>query len=568
MKYKHVIKETLIALKTNFSAYVSIWLISEIIAFLFMKFVTKQLFTLALRDLGLSSITNENFLMIFTNISSILLILICIITIGLIALIQMLVIFNIMLNNGNLKTLIRPLTHLKVSDIIPLIFYTLIIIPFSKFGLTLYFVSSLKIPSFVLSSLNEHLLFVIFNVFIIVGFLYLSVRYFYSFLIFYQKDVSFKEAMNESFEYTNLNFIKTISFLLFVYALTIGAGIGEVALLHVFDFLGQHAGIFQRIVVAVGVTLCVKALLLINMFHSLFLLQVTLQSYGHKTIKLENKGLRFISKVVSFATLWGLFFISFFSYAQDVDLNHVAIISHRGDLTAAIENTTSSLIAANKKGADYVELDIVELLDNNIILLHDNNLKRLTGLNKHVKDLNSEDIRALSLRQKDLEAPIDFFDDYLKVAKTLNQKLLIEIKPDARDSDEYLSNIFKMVSDHNMEDMVVYQSLNKNIILRLKALDPSIKAGYIIGINIDGIEDIDVDFYAIEASSMNDTIDRTIKTYNKGLIIWSVDTVDIIQVAFAYNPTGIVTDQIERAQSVRDQLSSRPVYRMLWKLGF
>ncbi len=73
----------------------------------------------------------------------------------------------------------------------------------------------------------------------------------------------------------------------------------------------------------------------------------------------------------------------------------VTAIAHRGDPSAARENTLPSFAAAAAAGADWVELDLRRTRDGAIVVLHDQTLERLWGLDASVGDLDADEVTAL-----------------------------------------------------------------------------------------------------------------------------------------------------------------------------
>jgi glycerophosphoryl diester phosphodiesterase len=69
------------------------------------------------------------------------------------------------------------------------------------------------------------------------------------------------------------------------------------------------------------------------------------------------------------------------------------IIAHRGSSYEAPENTIASAKLAIEENADALELDIHLTKDNQIVVIHDANIKRTSGINKNVKDLNLEQLK-------------------------------------------------------------------------------------------------------------------------------------------------------------------------------
>ena len=73
------------------------------------------------------------------------------------------------------------------------------------------------------------------------------------------------------------------------------------------------------------------------------------------------------------------------------------IIGHRGIPTLAPENTLESFRLAFDQGADIVEMDVRLSRDNQVVVIHDRDLKRTTGVEKRVSELTIQSgIRAIA----------------------------------------------------------------------------------------------------------------------------------------------------------------------------
>lgn len=73
--------------------------------------------------------------------------------------------------------------------------------------------------------------------------------------------------------------------------------------------------------------------------------------------------------------------------------NATDIIAHRGASYDAPENTLASVRLGYEQKADAVEIDIYLSKDGQIVVLHDNNTKRTTGVDKRVVDQTLEELR-------------------------------------------------------------------------------------------------------------------------------------------------------------------------------
>ena len=73
------------------------------------------------------------------------------------------------------------------------------------------------------------------------------------------------------------------------------------------------------------------------------------------------------------------------------------VTAHRGHARAAPENTLSAVRKAIESGADYAEIDVLQTSDGVVILMHDRDLKRVSGDTRRVSDLTFEQMRKLDV---------------------------------------------------------------------------------------------------------------------------------------------------------------------------
>ncbi|MFX0054233.1 MAG: glycerophosphodiester phosphodiesterase [Promethearchaeota archaeon] len=79
------------------------------------------------------------------------------------------------------------------------------------------------------------------------------------------------------------------------------------------------------------------------------------------------------------------------------DIGRPLIMAHRGDPSAAPENSRSSMESAIKVGVDFLETDVRMTKDEHLILFHDANLLRTTGRAGRVQDYSLEELRELDI---------------------------------------------------------------------------------------------------------------------------------------------------------------------------
>lgn len=114
---------------------------------------------------------------------------------------------------------------------------------------------------------------------------------------------------------------------------------------------------------------------------------------------------------------------------KDLDFLRSPLIAHRGmhNIKQNIpENSLKSFEMAIFHGYT-IELDLHILKDGTIIVFHDDNLKRMTGINKNLRDVTYDEIKNLKLQNTDCHIPL--FKEVLHLVNGA-VPLLIELKTD------------------------------------------------------------------------------------------------------------------------------------------
>jgi glycerophosphoryl diester phosphodiesterase len=70
-------------------------------------------------------------------------------------------------------------------------------------------------------------------------------------------------------------------------------------------------------------------------------------------------------------------------------------LAHRGDWSASPENTLAAFAAAERAGADMVELDVQLTADGAVVVLHDVTLDRVWGVPRAVAELTLDELRGV-----------------------------------------------------------------------------------------------------------------------------------------------------------------------------
>lgn len=242
-----------------------------------------------------------------------------------------------------------------------------------------------------------------------------------------------------------------------------------------------------------------------------------------------------------------------------MNINNYKFIAHRGIHSKNGDNVENSIPAfelavQNNIG---VELDVHITKDNELVVVHDSNLKNITGINKIVEDLTLKEIKEMYLFNTSNKIPtfkevLDIIDGKVPV--------IIEIKNEGK-VGKLESKLYNELIDYNGE--YVIESFNPLTLLWFKKHNKNIVRGQLSAKKIDSISKF-LNFFLSKmlfnfftrpnfiAYNIDDITDKMYKKYNdKGiyLIGWTLRKIDDY---YKYNKIcdGFIFDNYEEFEKI------------------
>ena len=206
------------------------------------------------------------------------------------------------------------------------------------------------------------------------------------------------------------------------------------------------------------------------------------------------------------------------------------IIAHRGIHNEAIpENSMKAFSLALKKNIP-IEFDVHILKDKNIVVFHDDNLKRMTNKDKFIKECTYEEIKDLKLKNTNEKIPL--LKDVLKL---VDGKVLLDIELKMDVTDHSLEDgLIEILKDYNGE--VILKSFDYRKVKYLKK-HTNYKIGLLIK-RMSGFKDfiirninfnimIKPDFLACNKNMLDC---KSVKTFKKDIYIWTIKNKDELKI--------------------------------------
>lgn len=231
---------------------------------------------------------------------------------------------------------------------------------------------------------------------------------------------------------------------------------------------------------------------------------------------------------------------------------NMIVIAHRAGASYAPENTAAALEQAILNRAEMAEVDIQQLSDGTLIVMHDSNFARLTGVDKNVWETGAEEALAMEFtgryQGRFAGVRIATLDEMLACARG-RIRLMIEVKYTGHETDVEKQLIEKLHM-YGMDMDCVIGSMNRDILKSVKSIDPGLETVYIA----HNLEEPDyemkfADSYSIEVANMSSEMVERIHAQGKSIYGWTANSRIIMKQIADYGADGIVTDDVPMAKS-------------------
>jgi glycerophosphoryl diester phosphodiesterase len=219
-------------------------------------------------------------------------------------------------------------------------------------------------------------------------------------------------------------------------------------------------------------------------------------------------------------------------------MNFPLVIAHRGDPSAAPENSKEAIHRALSYPADMIEVDIRKSRDNMLYVMHDKNALRTAGENIDIEKSTSVAIARIKLKNGE---PVPTLTDLIKIVSG-KAGLNLEIKSDGAGllTAEYLAS-----SDY--QGYVLVSSFKEDEILAVRHVLPTLPTSLIF----DVFTPHDVASYSEKGYKIISLRKMTVseklveRCHEKGIqvYVWTVDDEDEMEKMIFWNVDGIYSNK-------------------------
>lgn len=252
----------------------------------------------------------------------------------------------------------------------------------------------------------------------------------------------------------------------------------------------------------------------------------------------------------------------------------VQVIAHRGASAAAPENSLAAFRLAVEQGTDWVELDVQESSDGEVLVVHDSDLMKIGGSPMKIWEHDAATLRTIDIGSR--KGPqfagerLPTLAEALAVCKG-RARVIVELKSYGHD-ERLEERIAAIVERAGMQDDCIFMSLDHDMVRTMKRLRPSSRCGLLVAKAIGDLGAQESDFLAVEARMATRSFVRRMHRSGKEVYVWTVNDPAWMLAAMSRGVDGLITDKPDIARRVVERRAAmsdaqRVLVALLVRLG-
>jgi glycerophosphoryl diester phosphodiesterase len=230
----------------------------------------------------------------------------------------------------------------------------------------------------------------------------------------------------------------------------------------------------------------------------------------------------------------------------------VQIIAHRGSSWTAPENTLAAFRLAAEQQTDFIELDVQESSDGEVLVVHDSDFMKVAGNPTKIWEGDAATLRAIdigSYKNPGFAAErVPTLAEALSVCKG-RCKVVVELKSYGH-GQQLEQRVVDIVETAGMQNDCIFMSLDHAMARKLKALRPSWRVGLLAAKSIGDLTQLQADFVAVEARMATRSFIRQAHRAGQDVYVWTLNDPAWMFVALSRGVDGLITDKPDEARLV------------------
>ncbi|MCS7111855.1 MAG: glycerophosphodiester phosphodiesterase [Ignisphaera sp.] len=212
------------------------------------------------------------------------------------------------------------------------------------------------------------------------------------------------------------------------------------------------------------------------------------------------------------------------------------LVAHRGASAYEPENTLAAFRRAIDMGCDAIEFDVRFTNDGIPIVVHDEDLKRVAGMDRRVRELTLSEIRGVMVMGRERIPTLD------EVLSEVGRRVVVFMEIKELHDEGY---IVRMLKSYDVMDHSLVISFNYEYLKRIKDLDRSVEIGlltYMRPLPIDKAVKLKAMAILPRYNLVTPNVIREAHSKRLKIYTWTINDVSIALKMKSYGVDGIATD--------------------------
>ena len=205
--------------------------------------------------------------------------------------------------------------------------------------------------------------------------------------------------------------------------------------------------------------------------------------------------------------------------------DRVEVMAHRGASKVAPANSLAAFRKAIDAGSDWVEIDVQETIDGEVVVIHDSDLMKLARNKIKIWNATLAELQAIDIgSQFAPEFSAERVPTRGEVLTLCRFKIgvIIELKYYGHDQQSE-QRVVDIVEQHGVAKAVMVMSLKPEGVKKLKAIRPEWKCGVLLSVSLGNIQNFNADFLAVNAKFASRSFVNRAHKARIQVFAWTVD---------------------------------------------
>jgi glycerophosphoryl diester phosphodiesterase len=244
--------------------------------------------------------------------------------------------------------------------------------------------------------------------------------------------------------------------------------------------------------------------------------------------------------------------IGFIAFLIDRNQHPALVIAHRGSSTVAPENTLAAFRLAADQHTDFIELDVQESADGQVLVVHDSDLMKVGRFPAKIWEADAATLEGVdigSFKASTYSAErVPTLAAALAVCKG-RCRVVVELKSYGH-NQRLEERVIEIVEQAGMQDDCIFMSLDHAMVKKMKQLRPNWRVGTLVAKAIGDLTELDADFLAVEARIATRRFVRRAHRAGQDVYVWTVNDAAWMLLALSRGVDGLITDKPDLARQV------------------